>query len=70
MQKIKKRDPSPKIPIKILFPESESEKLYTLAALHKMTVNKYIVCVVLGYLNDNLDLFVVYDETHKDKNQK
>jgi hypothetical protein len=51
--KIKKRSPDPKIPIKILFPESEANLLYTMAAIHKMTVNKYIVAVLLGHLGEN-----------------
>lgn len=47
---IKKRSDNPKIPIKILFPERESKMLYTLAAMHQMTPNKYIVAVILEEL--------------------
>lgn len=48
--KIKKRSDEPKIPLKILFPEDEYRTLYTLAAMHQMTPNKYIVAVVLEEL--------------------
>lgn len=45
--KIKKRSTDPKVPIKILFPESEIAVLYTLAAMNKMTVNKFIVALLM-----------------------